>query len=243
VSARYWLNYDGTGQSVQAFVDYAGKMPQGTNVTSNVQVSVATTTLGAQTHYVLYTFTGGITLQPGEYIEIQGRFNKSDWSAMLQSNDWSYAAYTSFTSWSKVTGYVNGGLAWGAEPSATAVASAQVSNVITYPNPATAATGATLAYTVNAPATTGVSAQGVNDTVSIPLSGNVQLGIYTVSGRLIWQKTLDDASSISFGEHAVHWDAKTSGGQSIAAGSYILKVLLLSNNGSSSGYSTIIMLK
>jgi flagellar hook assembly protein FlgD len=114
---------------------------------------------------------------------------------------------------------------------------------VTYPNPATAATGATLAYSVSAPAASGVSAQGTADSVTIPLSGKVQLGIYTISGRLIWQKTLDDASSLSFGEHAVHWDGKTAGGQNIAAGTYTLKVVLLANGGASNGYSTIIMLK
>ena len=38
-----------------------------------------------------------MVLQPGQMIQIQSRFNLSDWSNMLQSNDWSYAAYTSFT--------------------------------------------------------------------------------------------------------------------------------------------------
>ena len=119
---------------------------------------------------------------------------------------------------------------------------------MTYPNPATSSTGATLKYSVNAPASSGVSASsmhaaGTSDSVSIPVSGKMQAWIYTGSGRLIWQKTLDDPSSISVGEHAVHWDGKAAGGQNLAAGTYILKVSLLSNGGASSGYSTIIMMK
>jgi flagellar hook assembly protein FlgD len=123
---------------------------------------------------------------------------------------------------------------------------AQVVDVLTYPNPATSSTGATLKYSVSSPS--GVSASrvhaaGTSDAVSIPVSGKIRIGIYAVSGRLIWQKTLDDASFISVGEHAVRWDGKTAGGQNLAAGTYILKVSLLSNSGASSGYSTIIMLR
>jgi hypothetical protein len=233
---------------VQAWVDWAGLIPAGTSETGNVQATVAPTSLGGQTSYISYKFTGGIVLQPGQKIEIQSRFNLSDWSNMLQSNDWSFAAYTSFTSSNKITGYINGALVWGTAPASTSSQTAQVSNVLTYPNPASSSTGATLKYSVNAPAssgvtTSGIHAAGVSDSVSIPVSGKIQVSIYTGSGRLIWQKTLDDPSSISVGEHAVHWDGKTAGGQNLAAGTYILKASLLSNGGANSGYSTIIMMK
>ena len=73
--------------------------------------------LGGQTNYVSYKFTGNLVWQPGQMIQIQSRFNMSDWSNMLQDNDWSFAAYTSFTPWTQITGYVSGSLVWGQEPS------------------------------------------------------------------------------------------------------------------------------
>ena len=242
VEVRYWINCDCTGQSVQAWVDWAGLLPAGTSVTGNIQTAFVPTSLGGQTNYISYRFTGNMVLQPGQMIQIQSRFNLSDWSNMLQSNDWSFAAYTAFTAWSKITGYISGGLVWGSEPSSTSSQTAQVNNVMTYPNPATSSSGATLKYSVSS-SSVGSASMGTSDAVSIPVSGKVRISIYTVSERLIWQKTLDDPSFISIGEHAVHWDGKTAGGQNLAAGTYILKVSLLSNSGASNGYSTIIMLK
>ena len=91
VEVRYWFNCDCTGQSVQAWVDWAGLIPAGTSVTGNIQTTVVPTNLGGQTSYISYKFTGGIVLQPGQMIQIQSRFNLSDWSNMLQSNDWSFS--------------------------------------------------------------------------------------------------------------------------------------------------------
>jgi hypothetical protein len=245
VEVRYWFNCDCTGQSVQTWVDWAGLIPAGTSETGNIQTKVVTTSLGGQTNYISYKFTGGLVLQAGQKIEIQSRFNLSDWSNMLQSNDWSFAAYTSFTTSSKTTGYINGALVWGNEPSSAASQTAQVSNVMSYPNPSTSATGATLAYSVSAPTGTGVSAaaNGTADAVSIPVSGTIRVSIYTASGRMIWSKTLDDPSSISVGQHSIYWNGKAAGGQNLASGTYILKVSLLSNGGASNGYSTIIMFR
>ncbi len=46
VEVRYWFNCDcTTGQTIQAWVDYAGYLPSGSNVTSDVQISVQPTTL------------------------------------------------------------------------------------------------------------------------------------------------------------------------------------------------------
>jgi hypothetical protein len=245
VEVRYWFNCDCTGQSVQTWVDWAGLIPAGTSETGNIQTKVVTTSLGGQTNYISYKFTGGLVLQAGQKIEIQSRFNLSDWSNMLQSNDWSFAAYTSFTTSSKTTGYINGALVWGNEPSSAASQTAQVSNVMSYPNPSTSATGATLAYSVSAPSGSGVSASanGTTDAVTIPVSGTIKASIYTASGRMIWSKTLDDPSSISVGQHSIYWNGKAAGGQNLASGTYILKVSLLSNGGASNGYSTIIMFR
>jgi hypothetical protein len=243
VEARYWLNYDAAAGTVQAFVDWAGRIPSGQTISQNVTASVYTTNKGGQSHYVSIKFINNVTLQPGESAEVQFRFNKADWSMMLQTNDWSFAANTAFTVTGKVTGYVNGGLVWGNEPVATAVPSAQVAEVYSYPNPANSTTGTTLSYTITAP-TTGVSAQSVNDTIYIPdPSAKVYMKIYTGSGRLIWQTVLEGASNISTGEHIVKWDGKSAGGHALSAGTYTLKVEIKDGSGVSAAFSRIIMMQ
>ncbi len=241
VEARYWLNCDCTsGQSVQAWVDWAGKLPAGSSITGNVQVSVATTALGTQTHYMRVKFTGGIVLQPGEYAEVQTRYNKSDWSSMLQANDWSYAANTAFTAWNRITGYVNGTRVWGQEPTAvTQSVSAEVASVLSYPNPATSGTGTTLSYEISGSVLTTLD---VNYSIPDP-AAKVELRIYTMTGRLIWSRGLSGVSNVSAGNHIVSWDGKTTGGQELAAGTYILKVSVLSKGNTSSKSFVIVMLK
>ena len=108
VTVKYWFNCDCTTQTIQAWVDWAGLIPAGSSETGNVHVSVQPTSLGGQTDYVLYSFTGNLVLQPGQAIEIQSRFNKSDWSNMTQGNDWSFAPNTSYVNASQMTGYMGG---------------------------------------------------------------------------------------------------------------------------------------
>ena len=240
VEVRYWFNCDCTGQAVQVWVDWAGLMPAGTSVTGNIQATVVPTALGGQTDYISYKFTGNMVLQPGQNIQIQSRFNLSDWSNMLQDNDWSFAPYTSFTKCTQITGYLNGTLAWGQEPSSEQSA-VMVANVMSYPNPSTSATGATLKYTVN---TQAASAASLGQKVYVPSPGTtVYLRIYTASGRLIWQQELTGASYVSTGDHIVNWNGKSSGGYNLAPGSYILKIEMKGQGISSAGFSTILMLK
>ncbi len=233
VEVRYWFNCDCTsGQTIQAWVDYAGELPSGTNVTSDIQVSVMPTTLGTQTNYISIKFTGGITLQPNQYVQIQSRFNKSDWSNMLQDNDWSYAAYTSFTNWNKITAYVNGSLVWGQEPTAsTSSASAQVASVSSNPNPSTSASGSTVSYTISGSSGATASSIKAQDAGSVNYAipdpdAKVELKIFTTSGRLIWKKELSGIANVSAGKHVVSWNGKTSGGETLAPGAYILNVLV-----------------
>jgi hypothetical protein len=242
IEARYWINCDCTGQAIQAFVDYAGKMPQGTSLGSNVQITAVSSARGSQTGYLSIKFSGSITLQPNEYVEVQARFNKSDWSAMTQSNDWSFSNSQTTQVFQQITGYSNGSLVWGQEPPVTTNTVA-VANVITYPNPATAATGATLQYTVNQ-VSGGVSAAGLNEPIYVPdLSTKVYLKIFSIAGRLIWEQAVEGVYYVATGVHSVRWDGKAAGGHELSPGSYIFKVLLKELNGSSTGYSTIIMLK
>ncbi len=242
IEVRYWFNCDCTGQAIQAWVDWAGLLPAGTSVTQDVQTTVVPTTLGGQTDYISYKFTGNLVLQPGQTIEIQARFNKSDWSAMVQSNDWSYSNTQSWQAWTRVTAYSSGVLVWGQEPSSTQ-STAVVSNVMTYPNPATAATGVNIKYTVNT-TSTGAAAAALGQRVYVPSPDTtVYLKVYTVSGRLIWQQELTGVYYVSTGDHTVQWSGKASGGQTLAPGAYRLKVEMKGQGISSAGFSTILILK
>ncbi|MDQ2085293.1 cellulose binding domain-containing protein [Herbivorax sp. ANBcel31] len=70
-------------------------------------------------HYLSVGFTGGAgQLAPGDYIEVHQEFNKRDWSDYVQTNDYSFnPEATDYVEWEKVTGYINGELVWGIEPS------------------------------------------------------------------------------------------------------------------------------
>jgi hypothetical protein len=243
IEARYWFSCDCTGQAIQGIIDWAGKMPEGQSLGSNiVQISVVAAARGSQTNYLSMKFIGDTILQPNGFVEIQTRFNKSDWSAMTQSNDWSFSNSQSWLTYNKLTGYSSGSLIWGQEPPVT-TSTVQVGNVITYPNPATSASGATLSYTIN-PVSSGISAASANDTIYVPdASTRVYLKIFTHSGRLIWSKVLEGVYYVSSGEHSVKWDGKAPGGHELSAGTYTLSVVLKETNGSSTAYSTIIMLK
>lgn len=244
IEVRYWLNCDcaSTGSaSLLSAIDWAGKMPQGTSLGSNVQITAVTAARGSQTGYLRIRFSGNITLQPNEFVEVQTRFNKSDWSAMTQSNDWSYSNSQSWLAYDRVTGYSSGALIWGQEPPlSTAVV--QVANVLSYPNPATSATGATLQYTIN-PVSAGISAAGYEPVYVPDLSTKVYLKIFSNAGRLIWEQELDGLYYVSTGIHDVRWDGKAAGGHALSAGNYTLKVELKEPNGDSQGFSRIIVLK
>jgi len=114
---RYWFNCDCTAaDTLQGFADWAGLLPSGRAITSNVRVSFEPTTAGGQTHALLIQFTGGLVVAPGETVQVETRFNKASWSNMRQSNDFSFAAFASYTDWNKVGVYSNGVLIAGQAP-------------------------------------------------------------------------------------------------------------------------------
>jgi len=240
VTVRYWFNCDCTTQSLQAWVDWAGLMPSGTNVTGNVQVSVQPTSLGGQTDYVLYSFTGNMVLQPGQMIQVQSRFNKSDWSNMTQSNDWSFAPYTSFTDAPDVTGYLNGGLVWGQQPAATNAAALTASSALAFPNPSTG-NGTTLSFTLGG-SSNGVQASDFSNSAVVDPNAKITLGIYTLAGRLIWSQTLTGGAYGSTGQHEVYWDERDLRGTGLANGVYLLKVTVVSNGQTTSTMAKILIL-
>ncbi len=242
VEVRYWLNFDGTNQTVQSWLNWAGRLPQGSTISGNVQLSAVSANIGGQTHYVSIKFNGGIILQQNEYAEIQIRFNKSDWSAMTQSNDWSFTNSQSWQTWTKTTAYMNGSLVWGQEPASTTLP-AEISSVMSYPNPATSDTGATLSYSISTTDGT-ITTAGFNDMVyALDPSSKVSLKIFSQSGRLLWQQELEGVYYLSTGAHTVKWDGKAAGGKVLAAGMYLLKVDLKMKEGTSTGFSSIIMMK
>jgi hypothetical protein len=248
VEVRYWFNCDCTNQTEQSYVDWAGLMPAGTGVTGDVLTTVQATSLGGQTNYVSYKFTGNLVLQPGQKIEIQGRFNKSDWSNMLQSNDWSFAAYTSFTQWNHITGYVNGSLVWGQEPAAAASAALKTASVQAYPNPSTGS-GVNLAVNLTGSGT-GSSASakasldsGLTEETGVDPNALVTLKVYTITGRLLWSTTVTGASIGSSGAHTVYWNERDLKGAGLANGLYVVACTVKSEGVTTTTTSKLLILK
>ena len=242
VTVKYWFNCDCTTQFVQAWVDWAGLMPSGTTATGNVQPLVQTTSLGGQTNVILYTFTGNMVLQPGQAIQIQSRFNKSDWSNMIQGNDWSFAPYTSFTDWAQVTGYLSGSLVWGHEPMA-APAALTVSSAMSFPNPSTG-TGATLSFNLNGTQTgPAASLLSADNPLLLDPNAKITLGIYTLAMRLIWTQTLTGGAYGTTGKHELYWDERDLRGIGLANGLYLLRVTVESHGQKSSATAKILILQ
>jgi hypothetical protein len=116
---RYWFNCDCQLETtvIAGWTDWVGVLPAGLNITPKLRGYFERTTRGNQTNAVVIGFQNDPpVLQPGQSVEIHIRFSKEDWSNMSQNNDWSYAPYTNFGTWSKVTGYIDDVLVWGQEP-------------------------------------------------------------------------------------------------------------------------------
>ena len=242
VEVRYWFNCDCTNQSVQAWVDWAGLLPAGTSVTTDVQATIQATSLGGQTNYVSNKFTGNLILQPGQMIQIQSRFNKSDWSNMLQDNDWSFAAQSTYAPSTKITAYEGGTLVWGQEPSSISSA-LKAASVIAYPNPSTG-NGVNLAVNLSGKGTGATaSAVGSSDTVGVDPGAQITLKAYTLDNRLIWSTSLTGASLGSTGNHTVYWDERNFVGNYLANGLYIVTCTVKSQGQTTTTTTKLLILK
>jgi hypothetical protein len=249
VEVRYWFNCDCTNQTEQAWVDWAGLMPTGNTVTPDILTTVVPTSLGGQTDYVSYKFTGNLVLQPGQMVQIQSRFNKSDWSNMLQDNDWSFAAYSSYTPQTHITAYEGGTLVWGQEPSSSPAA-LKVASVIAYPNPSTG-NGVNLAVSLSGSGTgttasaiaKGKLVSGSSASLGIDPSAIITLKVYTLAGRLIWSETVPGSTFGTSGNHDVFWNEKDLAGGNLANGLYIVAVTVKSQGQTTTTTAKLLVLR
>ncbi|MGW0087339.1 cellulose binding domain-containing protein, partial [Streptomyces sp. NPDC003393] len=114
VTLRYYFTGETGASTCNTSVDYAAL---GSSDVKLKVVAMPTAEAGAD-HYLEVGFTTGAgTLAAGQSTgDIQARFNKSDWSAFDESDDYSRATNTAYADTTKVTAYVNGTLAVGTEP-------------------------------------------------------------------------------------------------------------------------------
>ncbi|OPZ89545.1 MAG: putative sporulation-specific glycosylase YdhD [Firmicutes bacterium ADurb.Bin419] len=110
---RYYYTID--GEKVQTYrCDWSNK--GSANIIGTINKMNATLTNAD--YYVEIGFKNNAgSLASGTYVEVQSRIYKSDWSFYTQTNDYSFNnSSTTYTDWSKTTGYINGTLVWGNEP-------------------------------------------------------------------------------------------------------------------------------
>jgi len=112
VKVRYYFAKEG-GAAMNAWIDWA--QIGAANVQATFGSAAGT---GADTYVELSFGAGAGTLAPNAQTgDIQLRMAKTDWSAMDETNDYSYdPTKTAYADWNKVTLYANGALAWGQEP-------------------------------------------------------------------------------------------------------------------------------
>ena len=241
VTVKYWFNCDCTNQTLQAWVDWAGLAPVGTTATGNVQVSVQATSLGGQTDYVLYSFTGNLVLQPGQAIQVQSRFNKNDWSNMTQSNDWSFAPDTAFMDAPQVTGYMTGSLAWGQEPAGNQ-ASLTVASALAFPNPSRG-DGTTLTFTLDSDSNAGIAQPDAANPLGVDPNARITLGIYSIGMRRVWTQAWVGGAYGTTGLHEFYWTGRDSNGGQLANGLFYLRVTVESHGHTSSATGKILILR
>ena len=111
-------------------------------------------------------------------------------------------------------------------PTAVSPSGLRLTDVVPYPNPATGR-GATLSYRISG------TESG---------QGEVTLRLYTLTGRLVWSKTLT-GSAVKEGEHGVDWDGKDFSGSTLANGVYYYTATLEDSKGRDVHKTPLLILK
>ena len=128
---RYYYTID--GEKSQTF--WCDWSPVGSNNVTGKFEKLSPAVTGAD-YYLEISFSSGAgSLAPNTPIEVQGRFAKSDWTNYNQADDYSFnSSATNYTTWNKVTAYLNGKLVWGIEPNgsvSTPTPTATPTNIVT----------------------------------------------------------------------------------------------------------------
>ena len=209
---RYWYKYDGVLKMEESYVDWAGI--NGNPITEKVNISIVRGSFSGQDRYESVKFkvgAGEIGNGTNDYLEINTRFNKIDWSRYDQSNDWSFVGNTSFTEWEKVTVYYEGVKVWGKEPGELGytivskeeeVEGMNERNTYVYPNPA------------NKEVVIRYSMKGAT---------GVKIEIYNLQGKKIWSKE-KLAGEVREGVNYDVWGLEDDMGREVSNGVYIVKV-------------------
>ena len=122
ITVKYWYTWDvstdaGTQPNETAACTYTlGAAPGNCgNVTTSFG-AVSPVHTGADHYFQLGFTTAAGSLAAGATAEIGPGFNKNDFSAFTQTNDYSYNSATAFATTTKVTVYLGGALVYGVEP-------------------------------------------------------------------------------------------------------------------------------
>lgn len=114
IEAEYHYTTEANGQYEEAQVYYAANISNWTSIFADTSVFIES--VGSERILVFSFDSGAPALGPGEVVEIQAGFHKSDWSPYNQLNDYSFGAVTSYQDWTAIGGFVNGTLVWGTTP-------------------------------------------------------------------------------------------------------------------------------
>ena len=117
IEIRYFFTNDGE-EGQKFWCDWSNI---GSSKVTGSFTKLQTPMIGAD-YYLQISFKNGAkSIKPGEYVEIQSRFAKTDWSNFNQLNDYSFnQSSNNFVDWDKAAVYVNNALIWGYEPQSPA---------------------------------------------------------------------------------------------------------------------------
>ncbi|WP_347451255.1 stalk domain-containing protein [Acetoanaerobium noterae] len=118
LNIRYYYTKDGN-QNQNFFCDHAAITNPYTSITSKVAgnfYGFSPSTTNADTYLEVSFSSDAGVINQGEFIYIQSRLAKVDWSHYNQSNDYSFEAESSYTQSNKITVYMNDVLISGIEP-------------------------------------------------------------------------------------------------------------------------------